>query len=39
MSTACHIVAGYPSRPFPSRLYRPDVSEIAFADRFGHRLG
>jgi nitroreductase len=30
MSTACHIVAGYPARPFPTRLYRPEVSQIAF---------
>lgn len=35
MATACHIVAGYPARPFPRRLHRPDVSELAFADRYG----
>ena len=35
MSTACHIVAGYPTRPFPTRLHRPEVSQLAFADRYG----
>jgi hypothetical protein len=35
MSTACHIVAGYPARPFPRRLHRLQVSDIAFTDRFG----
>lgn len=39
MSTACHIVAGYPARPFPGRLYRPDASQLAFADRYGEKLG
>ena len=39
MATACHIVAGYPARPFPRRLHRPDASELAFADRYGSRLG
>ena len=38
MATACHIVAGYPARPFPRRLHRPDVSELAFADRYGSQL-
>jgi nitroreductase len=38
MATACHIVAGYPARPFPRRLHRPDVSELAFADRYGSLL-
>ena len=38
MSTACHIVAGYPARPFPRRLHRPDVSQLAFADRYGEQL-
>jgi len=37
--TACHIVAGYPARPFPRRLYRPEVSQLAFADRYGSELG
>lgn len=39
MSTACHIVAGYPARPFPTRLHRPEVSQIAFGDRYGNRFG
>ena len=38
MATACHIVAGYPARPFPRRLHRPDASELAFADRYGSQL-
>jgi nitroreductase len=38
MSTACHIVAGYPARPFPGHLHRAEVSQIAFADRFGNPL-
>jgi nitroreductase len=38
-STACHIVAGYPLKPFPRKLRRPAVEEIAFVDRFGHSLG
>jgi len=33
--TACHIVAGYPERPFPTRLRRLPVSELAFTDTFG----
>jgi len=38
MSTACHIVAGYPARPFPARLHRPEVSQLAFGDRYGDSL-
>jgi nitroreductase len=34
-ATACHIVAGYPARPFPRRLHRPEVRDLAFTDRFG----
>jgi nitroreductase len=34
-STACHITAGYPARPFPRRLHRPEVSALAFTDQFG----
>ncbi len=37
-STACHIVAGYPEKPFPTRLRRAEVAEIAFAERFGQPL-
>jgi len=38
MSTACHIVAGYPARPFPRHLHRPAAGEIAFADHYGDPL-
>ncbi|MEV0688106.1 nitroreductase family protein [Nocardia sp. NPDC050378] len=38
LSTACHIVAGYPARPFPTRLHRPEVRELAYADRYGAAL-
>jgi nitroreductase len=38
MSTACHIVAGYPARPFPERLHRPEVRDLASADRYGNEL-
>ena len=34
-STACHITAGYPARPFPQRLHRPEVRDLAFTDTFG----
>jgi nitroreductase len=37
-STACHIVAGYPAHPFPTRLRRAAVDEIAFAESFGRPL-
>jgi nitroreductase len=36
--TACHIVAGYPAKPFPTRLRRLPVEELAFADTFGEPL-
>ncbi len=38
ISTACHIVAGYPARPFPRRLHRPEPGQLAFADRYGAGL-
>jgi nitroreductase len=38
LSTACHIAAGYPERPFPTRLRRATVSEIAFVDAYGRPL-
>jgi hypothetical protein len=38
-STACHITAGYPASPFPRKLHRPEVSDLAFSDRFGAPLG
>ena len=34
-STACHITAGYPARPFPRKLHRPEVTHLAFTDTFG----
>ncbi len=37
-STACHIVAGYPAQPFPRKLLRAAVEEIAFVDTFGEPL-
>ena len=37
-STACHITAGYPARPFPRRLHRPEVADLAFSDKFGISL-
>jgi nitroreductase len=37
-STACHIATGYPARPFPTRLRRLPVAEMAFVDRFGNAL-
>lgn len=39
MATACHIVAGYPARPFPRRLHRPEAAQLAFADQYGNQLG
>jgi nitroreductase len=39
ISTACHIVAGYPARPFPRRLHRPEVGQLAFGDLYGNELG
>jgi nitroreductase len=38
LSTACHIVAGYPARPFPRHLHRPPPGELAFADHYGDPL-
>lgn len=37
-STACHITAGYPARPFPRKPHRPEVASLAFTDRFGVSL-
>jgi len=37
-STACHITAGYPARPFPRKLHRPGVAHLAFSDTFGTPL-
>lgn len=33
-ATACHIAVGYPARPFPRRLNRRPVEELAFLERF-----
>jgi len=38
LSTAAFIVAGYPAKPFPSKLYRRPVEEIAFLDSLDHPL-
>jgi nitroreductase len=37
-STACHIVAGYPAKPFPKTLHRAPVEELAFVDTWGDPL-
>jgi nitroreductase len=37
-STACHVTAGYPARPFPRKLHRPGVTSLAFTDTFGTPL-
>ena len=38
-ATACHVVAGYPAKGFPSTLLRRPVEELAFVDTFGQPLG
>lgn len=38
LSTAAFIVAGYPAKPFPTKLYRRPVEEIAFMDSFDRPL-
>lgn len=35
-ATAAMVALGWPARPFPTRLRRRPLREIAFADRFGH---
>lgn len=37
-ATAAHIVAGYPTKPFPTKLTRHPVEEIAFMDSFDNPL-
>ncbi len=37
--TACHVAAGYPERPFPTKLKRMAVEDTTFLDRFGSPLG
>jgi nitroreductase len=38
LSTACHIVAGYPAKGFPTRLRRLPVAELAFVESFDRPL-
>jgi nitroreductase len=38
LSTACHIVAGYPAKGFPNRLRRLPVEELAFVESFDRPL-
>jgi nitroreductase len=38
LSTACHIVAGYPAKDFPTRLRRLPVEELAFVESFDRPL-
>lgn len=38
-STAAHVVAGYPAKPFPKKLTRLPVEELAFVDTFGTPIG
>ncbi len=33
-ATACHVAIGYPAKPFPRRLRRLPVEELAFRERF-----
>lgn len=37
-ATAAHIVAGYPAKPFPTKLTRLPVEDIAFMDSFDNPL-
>lgn len=38
LSTAAFIVAGYPAKPFPTKLFRRPVEEMAFLDSFDRPL-
>lgn len=38
VATAAFIAVGYPAKPFPKRLRRRELDEIAFADRYGAKL-
>lgn len=38
LATAAHIVAGYPANPFPTKLTRHPVEEIAFLESFDNPL-
>ena len=37
LAIACHVVVGYPERPFPTRLKRAPVEESVFDERYGAR--
>jgi nitroreductase len=37
--TACHLAAGYPERPFPTKLRRMPVEETTCVDRVGASIG
>lgn len=37
-ATACHIAVGFPAKPFPKKLSRQPVEEIAYSERFGTPL-
>ncbi len=36
--TAAHVAVGWPAKPFPTKLNRRPLSEMAFVDRWGHVL-
>lgn len=36
--TACHVVAGYPAKGFPTKLTRLPVEELAYIDSFGNSI-
>jgi nitroreductase len=38
VSTAATVAVGYPARPFPRRLHRRPLNEIAFAERYGRPI-
>lgn len=37
-ATACHIVCGYPVKPFPTKLHRLPVESMAFVNTWGEPL-
>ena len=39
IATAATVALGWPAEPFPRRLLRRPLREIAFADRFGAPFG
>ena len=38
LATACHLAIGYPAKPFPTKLRRLPVQELAFVDTFASPL-